>query len=48
MAAKMLYRKNLPKIKKSKESLLAKRRGDKLRREGAAANQKKAGSGCSC
>jgi GTPase SAR1 family protein len=46
MAAKMLYRKNLAKIKKSKESLLAKRRGDKLRRENSAAQKKQGGCGC--
>ena len=46
MAAKMLYRKHLNKIRKAKENLQAKRRGDKLKRErGGSANKK---SGCSC
>lgn len=44
MAAKMLYKKHLGKIRKAKENLLAKRRGDKLRRERGG----KAKSGCSC
>jgi len=47
MAAKMLYRKHQSKIKKAKENLLAKRRGDKLRRDRT--DKAKTGSGgCGC
>jgi Ras-related protein Rab-2A len=47
MAAKMLYRTHLSKIKKAKENLLAKRRGDKLRRERGGPKPKSGGS-CGC
>ena len=43
MAAKMLYRKHLSKIKKAKESLMAKRRGDKLRRDNSNSKTKSSG-----
>ena len=46
MAAKMLYRKHQSKIKKAKESLMAKRRGDKLRRD--TSGKPKNSASCSC
>jgi len=46
MAAKMLYRKHLSKIKKAKESLMAKRRGDKLRRD--TGGKTNSSGSCSC
>jgi GTPase SAR1 family protein len=45
MAAKMLYRKHQGKIRKAKENLNAKRRGDKLKRENSAQRRQ---VGCSC
>jgi len=46
MAAKMLYRKHLGKIRKARENIHAKRRGDKLKRDNAA--KRTTGGGCSC
>lgn len=48
MAAKMLYRKHLSKIKKAKENLVAKARGNKLRRERADKAKGKSGGSCGC
>lgn len=46
MAAKMLYRKHLGKIRKARENIHAKRRGDKLKRDNAAKRTTR--GGCSC
>ena len=48
MVAKMLYKKHQTKIKKAKENLLAKARGNKLRRQQVDANKSTAAGSCGC
>ena len=48
MVAKMLYKKHQNKIKKAKENLLAKARGNKLRRQQADASKSSATGSCGC
>jgi hypothetical protein len=48
MVSKMMYKKHQNKIKKAKENLLAKARGNKLLREKAQASKNASQGNCGC